>query len=98
MYGHRLLERMAATDVVPVVNLLSDDAHPMQALADLLTLQQEFGRLDGLTVAYVGDANNVWRSLTLAAAEPGITSRIAAPPGTSPPRRTSTGCGPGAAR
>jgi ornithine carbamoyltransferase len=68
-------------DVVPVVNLLSDDGHPVQALADLLTLRQRFGRLEGLTVAYVGDPNNVSRSLSLGAAMTGMTIRIASPAG-----------------
>ncbi len=83
---HRSLERMAAAlddaaVAVPVVNLLSDRAHPCQALADLLTLRQVFGAdaLAGLTLAYVGDANNVWRSLATAAAMEGIALRLASP-------------------
>jgi ornithine carbamoyltransferase len=81
VFEHEKLERMAAMDVVPVVNLLSDDGHPVQALADLLTLRQRFGRLEGLTVAYVGDPNNVSRSLSLGAAMTGMTIRIASPAG-----------------
>ena len=57
VFDHATLERMAAVSTVPVVNLLSDDAHPLQALADLLTLADEFGGVDelaGRTVAYVG--------------------------------------------
>jgi ornithine carbamoyltransferase len=69
---------------VPVVNLLSDLAHPCQALADVLTLRQEFGELAGRSVAYVGDANNVWRSLALACAMLGVRSRLAAPEGYGP--------------
>jgi ornithine carbamoyltransferase len=69
---------------VPVVNLLSDDSHPCQALADLLTLRQQFGRLDGLEIAYVGDYNNVSRSLAIAAAMTGIGVRLACPPGYGP--------------
>jgi ornithine carbamoyltransferase len=69
---------------VPVVNLLSDRAHPCQALADLLTLRQIFGDLGGRTVAYVGDANNVWRSLALGAAMAGMDLRTAAPDGYGP--------------
>jgi len=69
---------------VPVVNLLSDLAHPCQALADLLTVRQHFGELAGRTVAYVGDANNVWRSLAVAAAMTGMRSRLAAPEGYGP--------------
>ncbi len=78
---HGTLERMAALDVVPVVNLLSDQAHPLQALADLLTLRDEFGSLEGLVLAYVGDANNVARSLALASGAVGIRIRVASPPG-----------------
>ena len=80
VFDHTQLERMVAVDAVPVVNLLSDQAHPMQALADLLTIRQELGRLD-VTVTYVGDANNVARSLALAVAMTGGRFRIAAPAG-----------------
>ena len=81
VFEHEKLERMAAQDVVPVVNLLSDLAHPVQALADLLTLRQHFGKLEGLTVAYVGDPNNVSRSLSIGAALAGAAVRIASPVG-----------------
>lgn len=80
VFAHESLERMAALDLVAVVNLLSDDAHPLQALADLLTLRAEWhGELAGRTVAYVGDANNVCRSLALAAGLAGMRVRIGAP-------------------
>jgi ornithine carbamoyltransferase len=69
---------------IPVVNLLSDRAHPCQALADLLTLRQVFGNVEGRTVAYIGDANNVWRSLALGAAMAGIRVRTASPEGYEP--------------
>lgn len=81
VFEHEKLQRMADLDVVPVVNLLSDLAHPVQALADLLTLRQHFGRLEGLTVAYVGDPNNVSRSLAFGAALTGMTFRLASPAG-----------------
>lgn len=84
VFEHEKLERMAALDAVPVVNMLSDTAHPLQALADLLTLRQTFGRLEGLTVAYVGDANNVSRSLSFGAALTGVHIRLACPPGYQP--------------
>lgn len=80
VFDHRHVERMAAVDAVPIVNLLSDEAHPLQALADLLTIRQELGRLDA-TVAYIGDANNVARSLGIAVAMVGGTFRIASPDG-----------------
>lgn len=81
VFRHSHVERMAAVDRVPVVNLLSDEGHPMQALADLLTMRQEFGGLEGRRVAYVGDANNVARSLALGAASTGVEFCIASPPG-----------------
>jgi ornithine carbamoyltransferase len=81
VFEHAKLERMAAVDRVPVVNMLSDDAHPLQALADLLTVRQALGSLEGRVLAYVGDANNVVRSLALAAARTGMTMRVAAPEG-----------------
>ncbi len=84
VFKHETLERMASTNTVPIVNLLSDQAHPMQGLADILTLQQEFGDLAGKTVAYVGDPNNVWRSLSIAAGMLGANLRLAAPAGHMP--------------
>ena len=71
---------------VPVINLLSDRAHPCQALADLLTLGDVFGveTLPQRTIGYVGDANNVWRSLALAASMSGIATRVASPDGYGP--------------
>ena len=81
VFSHSIVERMASVDQVPVVNLLSDRGHPMQALADLLTIRQEFGALEGRSVAYVGDANNVAFSLALGAALVGMEFRIASPVG-----------------
>lgn len=63
VFDHGVVERMAALDRVPIVNMLSDRSHPLQALADVLTMQQVHGQLAGQTVAYVGDYNNVARSL-----------------------------------
>ncbi len=84
VFDHRVLDRMAGLNAVPVVNLLSDEGHPMQALADLLTIKDEFGGFEGRVIAYVGDANNVWRSLALGCAMVGMTSRIACPPDYGP--------------
>ena len=81
VFDHGVLERMAAVSPVPVVNMLSDDAHPLQALADLLTITDEFGERDDLDVAYIGDANNVARSLALACGLAGIAIRVASPDG-----------------
>lgn len=82
--SHAVLERMCAVSPAPVINLLSDESHPCQAIADLLTLKARFGALAGLRVAYVGDFNNVARSLALAAAFTGIDFVVAAPPAYSP--------------
>ena len=84
VFEHARLERLAAAASVPVVNLLSDDAHPCQALADLLTLRQARGRLEGLTLAYVGDGNNTCRSLMRAAGLAGMGMRVATPAGYEP--------------
>src|SRR4029077_13694892 len=66
---------------VPVVNLLSDTAHPCQALADLLTVREHFGDLEGRRIAYVGDGNNVAASLAYAAALSGVELAVASPEG-----------------
>ena len=79
--SHRTLERMTAVSQVPVVNLLSDEAHPTQAIGDLLTVRDELGHLEGLVLAYVGDANNVAHSLVYAAGLSGMAVRVASPEG-----------------
>ena len=81
VFDHSVLERMAAVSPVPVVNLLSDRAHPLQALADLLTIHEVFGAFEGRSVAYVGDANNVASSLALGAGRAHMAFRIASPAG-----------------
>jgi len=81
VFAHSTVERMAGEDLVPIVNMLSDAAHPLQALADVLTIRQEFGEVAGRTIAYVGDGNNVFRSLALAAGMLGANVRFAGPAG-----------------
>jgi ornithine carbamoyltransferase len=76
-----LLEELAAASTVPVFNMLTAGHHPCQALADLMTLRAEFGRLEGLRVAYVGDGNNVARSLALVGARAGVEVAVASPEG-----------------
>lgn len=84
VFDHGLLEVMAAAASVPVVNLLSDLGHPCQALADLLTMRQLFGDLVGATIAWVGDFNNVARSLAAGATMCGMKVQLACPPGYGP--------------
>jgi ornithine carbamoyltransferase len=76
-----ILEELAAHSTVPIVNMLSARHHPCQALADLLTLREACGELDGLRVAYVGDGNNVARSLALLGALAGMHVAVASPAG-----------------
>ncbi len=78
------LERLAAASGVPVVNALTDYAHPCQALADLQTIRERKGSLKGLTLAYVGDGNNMAHSLMLAGATAGMRVHVASPPGYQP--------------
>jgi ornithine carbamoyltransferase len=81
VFDHSTVARLAAVVDVPVVNMLSDHSHPLQALADALTMRQCLGDLAGLTVAYVGDYNNVARSLGEVAALLGMHVRYACPHG-----------------
>jgi ornithine carbamoyltransferase len=81
VFEHRTLERMAAAGDVPVVNLLSDAAHPCQALADFVTIREHFGSVEGRRIAYVGDGNNVTASLAFATALSGAELVIASPEG-----------------
>jgi ornithine carbamoyltransferase len=83
-YGQERLEQIAGAATVPVVNALSDYAHPCQALADLQTVREKKGTLAGLTLAYVGDGNNVAHSLLLAGAMAGVRVHVATPPGFEP--------------
>lgn len=84
VFDHRILEQLAAGSSIPVINLLSDSGHPCQSLADLLTMRQQWGTLAGRTIAWIGDFNNVARSLALGAARTGMRLRIASPTGYGP--------------
>jgi ornithine carbamoyltransferase len=76
-----LVAEMAEHAAVPVINMLTPSHHPCQVLADLLTLREAFGRLDGLTIAYVGDGNNMARSLIEVGTLAGVNVRVASPDG-----------------
>ncbi len=78
-FSHQTLEVLASQAAVPVINALSDLEHPCQALADLLTIYEKKNDLAGLTLAFVGDGNNVAHSLMLACALTGMNFRIASP-------------------
>jgi ornithine carbamoyltransferase len=79
--SHGTVQELAGTSSVPVINALTPLHHPCQALADLLTLRERFGELEGLKVAYVGDGNNVARSLAILGRTAGVEVRVATPPG-----------------
>jgi len=85
VFKHASLVEMARFAAMPVINALSDKTHPCQAMADVLTIQEHCGRLEGLTVAYIGDGNNVAVSLAVACARFGMKLRIASPPGYEAP-------------
>jgi ornithine carbamoyltransferase len=77
--SHTIVSELAESASVPVVNALTPSHHPCQALADLFTLQERFGELEGLRLAYVGDGNNVARSLAILGGLAGVEVRIASP-------------------
>jgi ornithine carbamoyltransferase len=81
VFDHGLLEQMAAVNAAPMLNMLSATDHPLQALADLLTIKQLLGRLEGVKVAFIGEGNNVSRSLAQACALAGAEFAIASPEG-----------------
>jgi len=85
VFKHDVVQRLAASSSIPVVNMLSDESHPLQGLADALTMVQEFGSLEGMTVAYVGDYNNVARSLGEVCVMLGARYRLACPTGYNAP-------------
>jgi ornithine carbamoyltransferase len=85
--GHSEVERLATSSDVPVINGLSDLYHPVQILADLVTLRERKGRLKGLKVAWVGDGDNVCNSWLIGAATTGIRFSAATPPGYAPDKR-----------
>ncbi len=80
-FEHEKVTGLARYASVPVINGLTDFSHPCQAMADLMTIEERFGKLDGLTVAYIGDGNNVVRSLAAACGKFKMKFVIAAPPG-----------------
>jgi ornithine carbamoyltransferase len=84
VFAQSTIEELAQWSHVPVINALSDRYHPCQILADMLTLQERFGKLDGLKLAFVGDGNNVAHSLMLTAGRLGVQVAIATPAGYRP--------------
>ena len=84
---HEVAVELAAQADIPVINGLTLREHPCQALADVFTMQEHFGRLEGLAVAFVGDGNNVYHSLALLGAALGMEIRLAHPPGYAPNER-----------
>jgi ornithine carbamoyltransferase len=84
VFSHSTIEELAKWSKVPVINALSDLYHPCQALADVQTIEERFGNLEGLKVAFVGDGNNVAHSLMLTAGRLGMRVAVAAPPNYQP--------------
>ena len=83
-FAQASVEELAAAASIPVINALTNEHHPCQALADVLTLEEEFGTLAGIQVAFIGDGDNVCHSLIQAAALAGFELRVATPPGYEP--------------
>lgn len=87
VFSHETVVELAEHAAVPVINGLSDFEHPCQALGDYMTLREHRGKLEGATLAWVGDGNNVAQSLIYGAARLGVTMRVATPPGYEPDSR-----------
>lgn len=83
-FAHARIEELAAHASIPVINGLSDDHHPCQLLADLMTVRAAFGRLEGVRVAWIGDGNNMAHSWIFAAARTGLSLSLACPEGYDP--------------
>ncbi len=84
VFSQDTIDELASWSCVPVINALSDRFHPVQALADVMTLKEHFGRLDGLKLAFVGDGNNVAHSLMITASRLGVHVAVATPKGYEP--------------
>lgn len=84
VYEHELLEKLAKHATIPVINGLSDTFHPCQILADFMTIKENFGKIDGLKIAWIGDGNNVCNSMIYGASLSGATMSIATPKGLEP--------------
>ncbi|MFC4303397.1 ornithine carbamoyltransferase [Cohnella boryungensis] len=87
-FGHRNVVELARGATIPVINALSDQSHPCQALADYQTVLEHKGKLEGLKVAYIGDGNNVLHSLMMGAAKLGMNFASASPEGYDPSERS----------
>ena len=83
-YKHDVLEELAKHASIPIINGLSDLAHPCQSLGDMFTIKEKFGTLKGVTLAYIGDGNNVLNSLMAVAAKLGVDMKVATPKGYEP--------------
>lgn len=92
VFGHDIVQGLARYSRVPVINGLSDAEHPCQILADLQTIRERKGRLDGLTTAFIGDGNNVCVSLMYAGAIVGMNIAVACPAGFEPPPAATEEC------
>ncbi len=86
-FSHEIVKEIARESEIPVINALTDLAHPCQALADLLTVQENSGRLEGTTIGYLGDGNNVANSLILGCSMTGMHLKLACPEGYDPDER-----------
>lgn len=83
-FAHEDIENFAKHSKVPVINALTDLSHPCQIMADLLTIKEHFGKLDGLTLSYIGDGNNVCNSLLIGCSMLGLNIKVGCPKGYEP--------------